>query len=122
MTERSLKVLVVDDNAALRENLAEVLEGEGFQVAEAPNGTVALERLSAGPVPDVVVLDLVMPGLDGRGLAEAIRATPRFSSLRLVLITGHDDGDLEPRPPVDAVLKKPFGLRELLAAMDRPAA
>jgi CheY-like chemotaxis protein len=122
MSDRPVKVLVVDDNTALRENLAECLEGEGYQVAGAPNGTAALERLSAEPVPDVVLMDLAMPGLDGRGLAEAIRASPRLSGLRLVLITGHGETDLAPRPPVDVVLHKPFGIRELLAAMQRSAA
>jgi CheY-like chemotaxis protein len=122
MDERPLRVLVVDDNEALRENLAECLEDVGFQVAEAPDGSVALARLTAGPAPDVVLMDLAMPGLDGRELARAIRSTPHLSGLRLILITGHAESDLQPPPLVDVVLRKPFGIRELLAAMDRPAA
>jgi CheY-like chemotaxis protein len=122
MSDRPLKVLVVDDNEALRENLAECLEGEGFDVAEAPNGNVALARLAAEPAPDVVLMDLAMPGLDGRGLAQAIRAHPRLSAMRLVLITGHADAELSPELPVDAVLHKPFGIRELLAAMEKKTA
>jgi CheY-like chemotaxis protein len=123
MPDRPLKVLVVDDNEALRENLAECLEGEGFEVAEAPNGDVALEQLAAAELaPDVVLMDLAMPGLDGRGLAQAIRAHPKLAGLRLVLITGHADAELSPELPVDVVLHKPFGMRELLAAMEKSAA
>jgi CheY-like chemotaxis protein len=122
MIDRPLRVLVVDDNEALRENLAECLAGEGYEVAAAPDGSAALDLLSAHPVPDVVLMDLAMPGLDGRELAQAIRASPRLSGLRLVLITGHGDVELAPQLPVDVVLRKPFGIRELLEAMERTAA
>ncbi len=122
MPDRPLKVLVVDDNEALRENLAECLVDVGYEVAAAPDGSAALRTLTSGPVPDVVLMDLAMPGLDGRQLAEAIRATPGLAGLRLVLITGHHESELPARLPVDAVLKKPFGMRELLAAVSRSAA
>lgn len=118
MIGRSLHVLLVDDNAALRENLAECLEAEGHQVTAACDGTDALGVLSRQARPDVMVLDLVMPGLDGRGLAAAVRRSPELRDLRLVLMTGHASDAVSACKDVDAVLEKPFGLAELLAVLE----
>jgi CheY-like chemotaxis protein len=124
MSDKPLRVLLVDDNAALRENLAECLEAEGHQVVAARDGSDALGVLSRQARPDVVVLDLVMPGLDGREVAAAVRRSPELHDLRLVLMTGHASDAVRACKDVDAVLEKPFGLGELLAALDggRPAA
>lgn len=111
------RILVVDDNDALRENLAEALELEGYDVAVAPNGDDALARLEADPSIAVVLLDLVMPGMDGRQLLGRIRADPRLASLRVVLTTGHTGPRARAGVPADAFLTKPFGVRELLGAL-----
>lgn len=115
-----LRVVVVDDNQALRENLAECLEAEGHLVSQAADGQDALALLSQGERPDVVVLDLVMPGLGGREVAATLRGRPELRELRLVLMTGRE---LAPGgcPEFDAVLEKPFGLGELLAAVGAQA-
>ena len=73
MSHAAHRILVVDDNAALRENLAEALQLEGYEVAVAGDGAAALALLAVEPFPSVVVLDLVMPGLDGRELARRLR-------------------------------------------------
>ena len=119
MTARRPKILVVDDNDALRENLVECLDGEGYQVSEARDGHAALALLEAGPLPDVVLVDMMMPGMNGTELVSRIRAEPRLAGLRLVLSTGM----APPRDTVaaDAVLTKPFGVAELLASV-RPGA
>jgi CheY-like chemotaxis protein len=110
-------VLVVDDNDALRENLAECLEAEGYAVAAVENGAGALAMLDAGSVPAVVLLDLMMPGMDGRALVAAIRADPRYQAVRLVLTTGYTSSKVRAGIPADAVLTKPFGVKELLAVL-----
>jgi CheY-like chemotaxis protein len=110
-------VLVVDDNDALRENLAECLEAEGYAVVAADNGAGALALLDAGPVPAVVLLDLMMPGMDGRALVAAIRADARFQMVRLVLTTGYPSAKVRAGIAADAVLTKPFGVKELLAVL-----
>jgi CheY-like chemotaxis protein len=121
-------VLVVDDNDALRENLAECLEAEGYAVVAAESGAGALALLDAGPVPSVVLLDLMMPGMDGRALVAAIRADARFQMVRLVLTTGYTSAKVRAGIAADAVLTKPFGVKELLAVLrkvgvpPRPAA
>lgn len=118
MNGHPLRVLVVDDDEALRENLVEFLEAEGHEVTHAGDGASALERLAAGHPPDVVVLDLVMPRLDGRELAAAVRASPALRGMRLVLMTGAL-GEVRDLADVDAVLEKPFDLDELLAELER---
>jgi CheY-like chemotaxis protein len=116
MTGASLKVVVVDDNQALRENLAECLEAEGHVVSQAADGQDALALLARAERPDVVVLDLIMPGLSGREVAAALRRDPGLRDLRLVLMTGREAAG-GGWPEFDAVLEKPFGLDELLAVV-----
>ena len=110
------RVLVVDDNAALRENLAECLEIEGFEVSVAEDGHRALAALRDGPTPHVVLVDLMMPGMDGRQFVSHLRADPRFTGVRVVLTTGMS-GPRTRNTGADAVLPKPFGVKELLAVL-----
>jgi CheY-like chemotaxis protein len=117
MTTPAGRILVVDDNDALRENLAEALELEGFEVAVASDGDKALARLDADPAFAVVLLDLMMPGMDGRALLGRIRADPRLASLRVVMTTGYTGPRSRAGLSADAFLTKPFGVRELLAAL-----
>lgn len=107
-------ILVVDDNAALRENLAEALEDEGYAVRLAENGARALAALEVDPLPEIVLLDLVMPGIDGRELVARIRADARWASVRLVLTSGLSRPDELGAAAIDAFLPKPFGLDELV--------
>jgi CheY-like chemotaxis protein len=110
------RILVVDDNDALRENLAEALQLEGYRTTEAPDGESALRLLEGGGF-DAVLLDLVMPGLDGRQVLACIRADPRLTGLAVVVTTGHSGPRARAGVPADAFLMKPFGVRELLAAL-----
>ncbi len=117
-------VLVVDDNEALRENLAEALELEGYAVAVAANGEAALDRLGRDPVPGVVLLDYTLPGISGADLLDRIRKDPRLAGVRVVMTTG-SVGIRSLTRAADAVLMKPFGVRELLSTLrnvgvDRP--
>lgn len=110
-------ILVVDDNDAMRENLTEALELEGFAVKAVADGLAALGALRAEPLPGVVIIDMMMPGLSGGELVARIRADPRLCALKVLLATG-----LAPAHgayPVDGVLQKPFGVAELLGAVGR---
>lgn len=108
------RILVVDDNDALRENLAECLEAEGYHVTEARTGQGALEHLAREPLPSVVLVDQMMPGMTGTELVSRMRSDPRLTGIRVVLATG-----LAPRgaTAADAILTKPFGIAELLDAV-----
>jgi CheY-like chemotaxis protein len=110
------RILVVDDNEALRENLAEALELEGFEPVTAADGEAALRRLEEGSF-GAILLDLVMPGMDGRELLRRIREEPRLAALRVIVTTGYSGAQARAGVPADAFLHKPFGVRELLAAL-----
>ena len=114
---RTTWILVVDDNDALRENLTEALELEGYAVQAVADGHAALDALRAEPLPGVVIIDMMMPGLSGAELVARIRAEPRLSRLKVLLATGM--APARDALPVDAVLQKPFGVVELLAAVGR---
>ena len=81
-------VLVVDDEASIRESLSMILEYEGYRVAEADGGKAALARL-ADRIPDAVLLDIKMPEIDGLDLLTAFRE--RGYDMPVVIITGHGD-------------------------------
>ncbi len=122
MTIPSARILVVDDNDALRENIAEALQLEGYEVAVASDGSGALARLGEDPSFNAVLLDLVMPGMDGRELLQRIRHDPRLAGLRVVMTTGHTGPRARSGVPADAFLTKPFGVNELLAALHKVGA
>ncbi len=117
MSPEPARILVVDDSAALRENLQECLELEGYLVTLAEDGARALETLAEGPPPAIVLLDLVMPGMDGRELVARIREDPRLAGVRIVMSSGHTSTRMRQGIEFDAFLPKPFGVEELLAAL-----
>ena len=86
--------LVVDDDELTRSMLREVIKGQsGWEVVEAPDGLAALELLRSGLRPDVAVLDLKMPRLDGRNLLERIREDTNLRRLPVVVVSGQHDRD-----------------------------
>jgi CheY-like chemotaxis protein len=122
MSSSAGRILVVDDNDALRENLAEALALEGYDVAVAEDGRGALAQLEGDPSFAIVLLDLAMPGMDGREVLEQIRRHPRLAALRVVITSGHTGPRARLGVPADGFLTKPFGVAELLAAIQRVAA
>jgi CheY-like chemotaxis protein len=86
---RDLPVLVVDDDAEIRELLRRMLEPEGYSVVEANNGRVALDRLR-DVSPSVVLLDLMMPEMDGFEFVTEFRRDPRWRGIPIVVITARD--------------------------------
>ncbi len=110
------RVLIVDDNADLREYMSSVL-GAHYEVRVAENGRVGLEAARAWR-PDIVVSDVMMPLLDGIGLARALRADPATRSLPVILLSARagDDASVEGLDAgADDYVLKPFSARELLA-------
>ena len=80
------KVLVVDDEGFNRELLLDLLEPMGYQVSTAPNGATALEMVASDP-PDVILLDVMMPGLDGFEVAQRIRQEEASKGIPVVMVT-----------------------------------
>ncbi|MDP2314539.1 MAG: AAA family ATPase [Pseudomonadota bacterium] len=112
------RILLVDDEEGVRSLARAVLERQGYVVEEAADGLAALGVVERGPRPDAVVLDLVMPGLDGwRTLARIRELDP---TLPVVVMSGYDSRGGEGRPvEPDAQLAKPFRLRDLVATVAR---
>jgi CheY-like chemotaxis protein len=111
------RVLVIDDDESIRQIVAIVLGDEGFEVRSAANGQLALELLDDFD-PDIILLDVRMPILDGFGFAEAYRARPgRHASIVAFVAALHAEHDHE-RIGASAVLEKPFDLEDLLRAVD----
>ncbi|HUJ22940.1 MAG TPA: response regulator [Bryobacteraceae bacterium] len=89
------KVLVADDNPVSRELIREILETEDYEVIEAGNGREALEKLRQHQ-PDLALVDIQMPVLDGKGLIQELRADPEFSRLPVAALTAYAmQGDRE---------------------------
>ena len=87
-------VLIVEDDATIRDGLAELLELEGFRVSRAANGRESLSQLNVGLRPDVIVLDLVMPVMDGLRFLKAMRDSPHAGIPVLVMTAVGDQVDL----------------------------
>ena len=108
------RVLIVDDEAQIRRALRTALTGHGYRVDVAEDGESGLAAL-ASQVPDVLVLDLVMPGLDG---FEVLRQTRTWSNLPIIVLSARGeerDKVLALDLGADDYLTKPFGMEELLA-------
>jgi CheY-like chemotaxis protein len=112
-------VLVVDDDAGTRELVRSILADEGYQVDTASNGDAALASLRLDH-PDVILLDVRMPVLDGWGFRAAQLALPAARDIPVVLVSA--SGPMEPPSPELApavTLAKPFDVDQLLAALER---
>ena len=115
----SRRVLIVDDEFGLAEVVAEMLQERGFEVALAINGQIALEIIGE-QVPDLLLLDCMMPILDGAGVVRALRADPRTAGLPIILMTALPHVvPPEVEATACALLKKPFSPAELFAAIER---
>lgn len=111
-------VLIVDDDPDVRETLGEVLRDEGYATLAASHGAEALDQLRAGARPDVILLDLMMPVMDGWEFRARQRDEPAWAHIPVVVITasGHAAAQTAVLAPA-AVLRKPISLEGLLAAV-----
>jgi two-component system response regulator MprA len=111
-----VKILVVDDERAVRESLRRALELEGYEIELAADGREALDRLEAESQPDALILDVLMPGVDGLEVCRRLRRAG--SRLPVLMLTARDA--VENRVAgldagADDYVTKPFALEELLA-------
>lgn len=113
-------VLVVEDDPDIRETLAQILEEEGYQPLIAENGQEALRRLEEGPRPRMILLDLMMPIMDGWQFREAQRKDPKIASIPVVVISA--DGNVRQNAlkiGANGHIRKPVGIEELLDVVQR---
>lgn len=115
----AVTILIVEDDAAIRNNVARLLRLEGYEVVAAADGAEGLER-ARELKPDVVISDINMPGLDGFALLEAIRAEPALGTTAVMMLTALDDRASMRRgmtAGADDYLAKPFTRDELMEAL-----
>jgi DNA-binding NarL/FixJ family response regulator len=120
MTLMSKRLLVVDDEPNLLRAVAACLKAAGYEVSTARSGREALLQL-AGAVPDLIVSDIRMPGIDGYQLARQLRGSARTALVPVVFLTAKDEtaDRVEGfRAGVDAYLTKPFEPEELIAVVN----
>lgn len=116
--ETSAKILLVEDETALRDILAEFLASAGMQVVGADSGSEALAKIESGEQVDLLLTDLAMPGMDGRTLAQAVRS--RRPGLQVIFMSGHADDAVTPPELLQdghACLRKPFSRTDLVNAI-----
>ena len=112
-------VMIVEDDRDTREMLGRFLELEGFDVRTAANGQLALEALDEdAAAPEVILLDLMMPVMDGWQFREHQRRDPRFSDIPVVVVTAAGPREDIPAISADAWLSKPVDFDRLLATID----
>ena len=107
------RILIVDDDQDSRETARMVLEEEGYTVDVAPNGRAALDRLMSQPAPTLMLVDLMMPVMDGQTLLRELETSAELSSIPVVVMTasGPDARSSGLRYPL---LRKPFDLEEMM--------
>ncbi len=112
------RVLVVDDDAAVRAVTAEMLRQIGYGVAEAASGQAALDALARGEIYELVIVDIAMPGLNG--IETVRRARERWPGLRVLYVTGYADAAVTGvETDDDPLIRKPFRMSELATAVNR---
>lgn len=115
------RILLVDDDRDIREILSDILEDEGYDVAQAMNGAVALTLLHEQPPPCVILLDLMMPVMDGTEFRQRQLADPELSRIPVVLFTADGSAAQQRRElaGVAGVMIKPVGIADLMAVLLR---
>jgi DNA-binding response OmpR family regulator len=120
-SEKKPVVLVVDDDELACKAVFRVIEKRGFTVLTAYSGRQALEVLSTNPSVDVLVLDVMMPEMNGLEVCRELRRDSRFNDLPVILLTGCDDFETRAagmKLGVSEFLCKPFANHELLARIN----
>ena len=115
------KVLIAEDNAVNRELLRELLETRGYTVLEACDGQEALHMIDQAQ-PDILLLDIGMPVLDGFAVVRKIRENPHLAKLPVVAVTAYamqDDREKILNSKFDGYLSKPINPRSLMEELDR---
>jgi CheY-like chemotaxis protein len=108
------RVLLVEDDPAVREALRTLLVRVGFQVVSASNGVEAWELLGRGPRFAAILVDLYTPRMTGHDLVARVRRTPRLCEVPIIAMSGARGPDV---PATEAFLEKPFSREQLVDAL-----
>jgi CheY-like chemotaxis protein len=120
MTVADARILIVEDHPTMRDALRLVLEHEGYDIREAPDGDAALSMVHDEP-PDLVLLDLNIPGPSGAEVLETLKADPATAGVRVVIVTatGQEGRSRALALGADEYVTKPFSPLSLLGIVAR---
>jgi len=113
------RILVIEDQAKIREDVLELLEMEGFEVCGAHNGQIGAQ-LAREHQPDLIICDIMMPGMDGYTVLMSLQHTPDTATIPFIFLTGRADRESQRQGMelgADDYVTKPFTRAELLAAI-----
>lgn len=113
-------LMIVEDDTDIREALAELLMDAGYQVTTAVNGADALEVLRRAPLPNLILLDLMMPVMDGFAFREEQRKVPAWAAVPVLLMSA--DGNIaskQAKAQAAAYVRKPIDIHDLLALISQ---
>lgn len=113
------KILVIEDEETVRENILELLDAEGFETFTADNGRIGLE-LALQVLPDLILCDVRMPELDGYGVLKALRSEPTTAAIPVMFLTAKaakTDLSYGIELGANAYITKPFSLSQLLSVI-----
>jgi two-component system chemotaxis response regulator CheY len=115
-----MRILIIDDDEDICEMLALLLEVEGHDVITAGDGVAGLEQLRADGRPSLILLDMMMPRLDGEGFLKALRSDPNTADIPVVFLTGHPSGRTKAAQlGTLGCLVKPVELKDLMRTVQQ---
>lgn len=106
------KILVVEDDSAVRQMMRDVLEMEGYEVVTAKEGGEGIEQLKTFPLPEVILLDLMMPGVNGWKFLDYLKENPSLAKIPVVVCSACNETAKTIKP--SAIVEKPVKLNILL--------
>lgn len=112
-------VLVVDDDRDIRDSLIETLEDHGYHASGASNGVEALAMLRTIPRPSLILLDLMMPVMDGRGFREEQLKNPAWADIPVVVISAYGNVEAQAQELALSFVRKPVATRPLIDLVRR---
>jgi two-component system chemotaxis response regulator CheY len=114
--KKVISILIVEDDLSIRETLKDALESEGYRVVTAVNGKDGLEKIKLLPHPSLVLLDMLMPIMDGRAFLDAVLADHDLAPIPVIIVSA----DIEEKNKIGAknYMKKPADLNLLLQWID----
>lgn len=117
--ERSRRILVVDDDDGILDAMQVMLESAGYQVETSPDGEI-LEHLDKNNLPDLILLDVLLSGKDGRELCKSIKERPITKQIPIIMVSAHPDAEYDVKKcGANDFLAKPFSMNNLLAKVEK---
>ena len=112
-------ILIIEDDEAIRTSLSDVLISEGYKTYDAPNGKIAFELLETLPKTSLLLLDLMMPIMNGYEFSTAIKKMPKYLKHPIVVMSASRDGEQYAKQEGYPFLKKPLDIEDLLELVSK---